>query len=166
MLKKKHLLSADGVAVLLLGAVFLFLSIGLVLLGGSVYRRVVADSQENDRMRTTLSYIANQVRRTDTAGNVQVDKFYGQDALLLMQDFDGIECITYLYCWEGSLRELFVEKGFELEPQAGLPLIPLDDISFTLSGEGLINVEALFENGKSGRLVLTPRSWFVGGGSI
>jgi hypothetical protein len=166
MLMKKNLMRAVAVAVFLLGAVFLFLSVGLVLLGGSVYRQVVADSFENDRMRNTLSYIANQVRRNDIAGNVQVGKFHGQDALLLLQNLGGIECITYLYCWEGSLRELFVEKGFELEPEAGLPLIPLDDISFTQDGEGLINVEALFDSGSSQRLVLAPRSWLGGGGSI
>jgi hypothetical protein len=166
MLKKKHLMSADGVAVFLLGAVFLFLSVGLVLLGSSVYRHVVADSQENDRMRTTLSYIANQVRRSDVAGNVRVGKFHGQDALLLLQDLDGIECVTYLYCWEGSLRELFVEKGYELEPEAGLALIPLDNIFFALSEEGLINVEALFNGGSRGRLVLAPRSWFWGGDGL
>jgi hypothetical protein len=158
MLKKKPLMSADGAAVFLLGAVFLFLSVGLVLLGGSVYRRVVADSLENDQIRTTLSYIANQVRRGDKTGNIEAGKFHGQDALLLRQDFDGIECVTYLYCWEGSLRELFVEKGNELALEAGLPLIKLDNIFFTLEEGGLIRVEALFTDNVRGRLVLAPRS--------
>ena len=158
MLKKRRLLSADGAAVFLLGAVFLFLSVGLVLLGSSVYRRVVADSQENDRLRTTLSYIANQVRRSDVEGNVQVGAFNGQEALLLSRDLDGIECITYLYYWDGSLRELFVEKGNELAPEAGLPVMPLENISFTLTANGLINVEALLEGGARAQLVLAPRS--------
>jgi hypothetical protein len=164
MMKKKAIMSADGIAVFLLGAVFLFLSVGLVLLGSSVYRRVLADSRENDQIRTTFSYIANQVRRKDVAGNVQVGKFHGQDALLLMQDVAGIECVTYLYCWDGSLRELFVEKGYELEPEAGLSLIPLENIFFTMEG-GLINVEALFANGIQSQLTLAPRSGVTGGGS-
>jgi len=158
MLKKKPLMNADGVAVFLLGAVFLFLSVGLVLLGGSVYRRVVADSKENDQIRTTLSYIANQARRQDINGNVQTGTFHGQDALLLTEDFGGIECVTYIYCWEGSLRELFVEKGNELTLEAGLPLIPLNSISFTQKEEGLISVEALFADGNRGQLFLKPRS--------
>ena len=162
MMKKKTLMSASGIAVFLLGAVFLFLSVGLVLLGGSVYRRVVAHSQENDQMRTTLSYVANQVRRKDMAGNVQVGKFHGQDALLLTQNFEDIECVTYLYCWEGSLRELFIEKGYELGPEAGLPLITLENIFFTVE-EGLIGVEALFTNGSQGRLILAPRGGVTGG---
>ncbi|MCL1906031.1 MAG: DUF4860 domain-containing protein [Clostridiales bacterium] len=165
MLKKKHMMNADGVAVFLLGAVFLFLSVGLVLLGSSVYRRVVADSQGNDQMRTTLSYIANQVRRSDIDGNVHVGKFQGKDALLLMQSFDGIECVTYLYCWEGSLRELFVEVGNDLDLDAGLPLIPLNDISFSLYPAGIIGVEALFDDGARGQIMLAPRSGVYGGGS-
>jgi hypothetical protein len=163
LLKKKHLINADGVAVFVLGAVFLFLSIGLVLLGSSVYRKVVAGSQANDNMRTTLSYIANQVRRNDAQGNIQVGEFYGQDALLLTQYLEGIECVTYLYCWEGSLRELFVEKGYELTPESGLPLIPLEDIYFSVSEEGLISVEALLSGGARGRLLLAPRSGLAGG---
>ena len=159
MLKKKHLMSADSVAVFLLGAVFLFLSAGLVLLGSSVYRHVVADSQENDSIRTTLSYIANQVRRADREGGVQVGTFHGQDALLLLRDLEGIECVTYLYSWEGSLRELFVEKGFELEPEAGLPLMPLENIYFTQDGAGLIQVEAQFASGSRGQLTLALRSY-------
>ena len=164
MLKKKHLMSADSVAVFLLGAVFLFLSVGLVLLGSSVYRGVVATSQENDQMRTTLSYIANQVRRCDIDGNVQVGMFHDQDALLLLQDYDGIECVTYLYCWEGSLRELFVEIGNDLDPEAGLPLIALENIYFTLEPTGLIGVEARFADGATARLILSPRSNVTGGG--
>ena len=165
MLKKKHLMSGDSVAVFLLGAVFLFLSVGLVMLGSSVYRKVVACSQENDQIRTTLSYIANQVRRSDLDGSVRVGEFHGRDALLLLQDFDGIECITYLYCWEGSLRELFVERGNDLEPDAGSSLIPLENISFTLEPGGLIGVEAQFVDGTLTRLMLNPRSGVAGGGS-
>ena len=163
MLKKKRLMSADGVAVFLLGAVFLFLSVGLVLLGSSVYRQVVAASQENDRIRTTLSYIANQVRRADVEGSVQLGKIHGQDALLLLRDLDGIECVTYLYYWDGSLRELFVEVGNELDLEAGLPLLPLDGISFSLNNQGLINVEARFAGGASSRLALSPRSGIMRG---
>ncbi|MCL1816734.1 MAG: DUF4860 domain-containing protein [Clostridiales bacterium] len=165
MLKRKHLMSADGVAVFLLGALFLFLSIGLVLLGGSVYRQVVAASQENDQMRTAFSYIANQVRRCDSGGNVQVGKFHNVDALLLLQEFGDIECVTYLYCWEGSLRELFVEVDNELDMEAGLPLIPLDAISFSQDHNGLILVEAQFTGGLKGSFSLLPRSAAVGGDS-
>jgi len=156
-------MSADGIAVFLVGAVFLFFSLGLVLMGSSVYRQVVSDAQENSQLRTTLSYIANQVRRSDINGNVEIGKFCGQDALLLWQNLEGIECVTYLYCWEGSLRELFVEKGNELEPQAGLPLLTLNDIFFNLTEEGLICVDALFPDGSQGRLIIAPRCGVVGG---
>lgn len=151
-------MQADSAAVFLLGAVFLFLSIGLVILGGSVYSQTLAASSENDELRTTFSYIANQIRRADAGGAVEAGRLAEVPALLLNQDFEGIACVTYLYYWEGSLRELFVEKGSELGPEAGLPLIKLAALDFHLDDQGLLAIEAAFNSGGSRRMLLSCRS--------
>ncbi len=158
ILKNKSRLQADSAAVFLLGAVFLFLSIGLVLLGGSVYSQTLSAASENDELRTTFSYIANQIRRADSHGAVETGRLDAVPALLLNQDFEGIACVTYLYYWEGSLRELFVEKDTELGPEAGLPLIELAGLDFQMDDQGLLTIEAAFDSGGSQRMLLSCRS--------
>ncbi|MCL1849761.1 MAG: DUF4860 domain-containing protein [Clostridiales bacterium] len=158
VLKERHKIRVDTAGVFMLGAVFLFLSIGLVMMGGSVYRSVIKGSGENDQIRTTFAYLANQVRRADAYGGVEVGEWEGQQALLLNQDFGGWEYITYLYYYDGALRELFVEKGTELDVEAGLPIVWLEGVGFEADERGLITVTALFEDGRSGQMLLSTRT--------
>ena len=158
VIKKRQGIRVDSAGVFLLGAVFLFLSIGLVMLGGSLYRHIMVTSGKNDATRTTFSFLANQVRRADASGGVEVGEFCGCQALLLSQDFDGWEFITYLYYYDGALRELIVEKGYELEPEAGLPIVWLEDMGFSADESGLITAWAAFEDGRREKLFLSARS--------
>ncbi len=156
--KERDKIRVDSAGVILLGAVFLFLSIGLALMGGSVYSAIMNESRDSDQTRTTFAYIANQVRRADSEGGVSVGEYNGTNALLLSQDYGGYTFINHLYCYDGALRELFVEEGTELDPEAGLPIVWLDDIRFSDEGRGLIKVWALFDNGRAEEMLLSINS--------
>lgn len=158
VIKEKQRIRVDSAGVFLLGAVFLFLSIGLVLLGGSLYSHITAGANKYDQTRTVFSYIANQVRRADINGSVEVGEWAGQEALLLNQDFDGWLFVTYLYYYDGALRELFVEKGAELDPEAGLAIVRLEGVGFQIDDRGLITVKASFEEGRYRQMYLSTRS--------
>ena len=158
VLKERKGIRVDSAGVFLLGAVFLFLSIGLVMLGGSLYHHIMMVSGENDEARTTFSYIANQVHRADAYGGVEVGELDGCQALMLEQDFGGWEFVTYLYYYDGALRELFVEKGTMLDADAGLAIVWLDGLGFEIDDQGLITARATFSNGRSERIFISPRS--------
>ena len=163
LIKEKQGIRVDSVGVFLLGAVFLFLSIGLVMLGGSLYRHIMEISGENDETRTTFSYLANQVHRADALGSVGVGEFQGRSALVLEQNFGDWEFVTYLYYYDGALRELFVEKGTELDAEAGLPIVWLNDLAFETDDGGLITAWATFANGRRSRILISPRAAAAGG---
>ncbi|HEX3000455.1 MAG TPA: DUF4860 domain-containing protein, partial [Armatimonadota bacterium] len=118
------------VAVLALCAVFFVLAMGVTLLGSGIYRGTVSASDENYTHRTALSYLANQIRRGDVAGGVAVGSFEGADAIVLT---DG-DYVTYLYCWDGQLRELYMEAGTGLTAADGVPVLPLASLTVTLVG--------------------------------
>ena len=164
VIKEKQRIRVDSAGVFLLGAVFLFLSIGLVMLGGLLYQRIMESSADNDQIRTTFSYIANQVRRADAGGGVEVGAWNGREALMLYQDFGGWMFVTYLYHYDGALRELFVEEGIELDPEAGLPIVWLEDVGFRADDRGLITVTATFADGQSEQMLLSARTAAEGGG--
>ncbi|MCL1804790.1 MAG: DUF4860 domain-containing protein [Clostridiales bacterium] len=164
VIKERQGIRVDSAGVFLLGAVFLFLSIGLVMMGGSLYRHIMEVSNENDEARTTFSYISNQVHRADASGGVSVGELGGQPALLLEQHFGDWEFITYLYYYDGALRELFVEKGTELEKDAGLAIVWLSDLGFEQDESGLITAWAVLTNGRREQILISPRTMAEGVG--
>jgi hypothetical protein len=131
MMVQSHTGRLRTVAALALCALFLLLAMGLTLLGSGVYRGTVAAADENDACRTALSYLANQVRRGDTAGGVVVGALDGVPAVALSE---GEDYVTYLYCYDGQLRELYTQRGSGLTPADGLAILPLDELVISLDG--------------------------------
>lgn len=117
-----------------LGALFLLLGLSLALMAGTVYQRVAAESDENYARRTGLSYITNQLRRADIPGGVSFGSFGGVDALILRTEPDYV---TYIYCCDGFLRELYTDPEDGLEPEDGTELLEAESLSAEYKDGGL-----------------------------
>jgi hypothetical protein len=153
----------DTAVVLLLMGMFVLLSVGIMVLGISVYNNTNELSSENYARRTALSYIANQMRRGDVQGGVELRDIDGTRALVFRQDFDGTDYLTCLYAYDGELCELFTEDGTEQELSSGVPVMPVSDLAFEAKN-GSIEVWVTDEtSGESQSLLLTPRSGLNGG---
>lgn len=139
------------VVVFCLAGLYLVLAVGVTLLGSGVYRAVASTADENYTQRTALSYVANQVRRGSSAP-VAVGQFEGLSALRLSEaGDDGSVYVTYIYCYDGQLRELYTELGSGLTAADGIALMELDSLGF--QGEG--NVLTIVANGHA--VSLLPR---------
>ena len=120
---------------ILLCALFFLLAMGLTLLSSNVYRSVAAASDATYTHRTALSYLVNQIRRSDLDGGVALGHFGGSDALYLRED----GYVTILYCYDGQLRELYTEEGLEFAPGDGVAILPLEELSIQAQ-DGLISL--------------------------
>lgn len=130
------------VVVVCLAGLFALLAMGVTLLGTGVYRAVAGDADANSAQRTALSYVVNQIRRAD-AGGVAVGTFGGADALRLTETGeDGSVYVTLIYCFEGSLRELYMEEGTGLAPEDGMAVLPLSSLSLSVSEAGNLDISA------------------------
>jgi hypothetical protein len=147
----------DTAVVLLLMGMFILLSIGVMVLGISVYNNTNKLSSDNYAQRTVLSYIANQVRRGDSNGGVEVRDMGGVEALVFRQELGGSDYLTCLYAYDGELRELFTEDGAEQELASGVSIMPIADLSFDIR-DGRIDVRVSEASGETRSLILTPRS--------
>ncbi len=165
MFKDKHRFKIDSIAVFMLGAIFLFLSIGLVVFGGSIYHNIVETSNQNDQSRVALAYFSNQIRRADLADSLEVGQLFDTEALLLKQNYDGYQYITYLYCHEGKLYEQFVEQGYEVEPSFGTPLMDMQSLAFYLE-DGLLTIDFQFADGHIEQAFYTIHSQIMAEGGI
>lgn len=150
----KHLnIGVRNIMVLLLIAAFFLLAMGITLFGSSVYRSVVAASSQNYTHRTALSYLANQIRRCDIRGGVSVGSFEGYNALVLTEG----DYVTYLYCREGELCELYMEEGTGLTAADGVAVLPLQSLAVEQKG-ALVHLTVTGDDGESRSLDVAPRS--------
>jgi hypothetical protein len=114
---QKH--SISQVFVFLLLGVFAVFSTLMVLLGAQMYRGTVEQTEQHTEKRLLFSYVSNAVRGNDTADLVAVDNRGGIDVLVFGCEADGELYETLVYCYEGTLRELFVSAQQEFEPDYG-----------------------------------------------
>lgn len=119
---------------LALFAIFAALAVGVTLLAGGVYRRCAARAEETGAGRTVLSYVTNQLRRSDRAGAVEATSFGGGDALRLEQE-EGYELL--LYCYDGQFRELYAAADAGAEPADGTALFPMETMAVSARGSRL-----------------------------
>jgi len=93
--------------------------------------------------RTAVSYIMEKVRQSDTADSISLTTLEDVPALCMLSKIDEDTYCTYLYYYEGHLKELFMRQGTSLGGQllpAGTDILELTDLTFSYAGNDLIRV--------------------------
>lgn len=104
----------------------------LVLLAGArIYRNLVDRGQEVYEQRTALQYLTTRVRQAQT---VEIGNLEDCEALILKETLEGETYTTYVYCYEGWLRELYTVAGAKLPPQAGEALLEGENLDLKQEG--------------------------------
>ena len=116
-MSRSHAISQAFVFLLL--GVFAVFSTLMVLLSAQMYRGTVDQTDRHNAQRVLSSYVNNVVRSNDSADTISVQQRGGLDMLVFGWDIDGERYETMVYCYEGSLRELFVSAEQEFEPDYG-----------------------------------------------
>jgi hypothetical protein len=129
------------------------------------YRDTAAVAEVNYTRRTALSYLVHHVRRSEAEGCVYVESFGGVDALALVEPAGGSSYITLLYCYGGQLRELYVEEGYPLLPEDGLPVLELSSLEIRAE-DGLLCFTATASDGTVSSVSVAPRCRLGGEGGM
>lgn len=145
-MKKRHVID-------LLFPIALFLvlaasSLFLVILAANVYQKSVAWEESNYESRTCLSYVTEKIRQNDENGGVTVGTFDGVPCLILFQTFGEQSYVTYLYSYEGQLRELFVQEGVLMKASDGQAILDVDHFAVEEQEDGIFRISCADENGK------------------
>ena len=153
---KKH--TIDILFAVLLFFVFACSVVMVLLFGAKIYQNTVETSDRHFNSRTSLLYITNMVRQHDEAEAVTVGRLNGQDALVLKENYDTGEYVTYIYSYEGALMEMFVEEGYELDNKFGTRIMEIGSLEVENGSDGLIKVRAVSKEGGEDTLFLDTRS--------
>lgn len=147
--------SIDVVVVLCLFLLFLVLSLLLTLFGARAYQNVVSDMDGNYELRASLSYVSNKLHATDAQGCVSLGDELGVDALALRLDGPDGDYATYLYYYEGSLREICIQDGLPFALSDAAPIVALADFTIRREEDAYV-LTALSSDGRelSTRVIL------------
>jgi type II secretory pathway pseudopilin PulG len=110
--------------------------------GSDTYLRLAAKQAQATDLRTGLSYLDVQIRKHDTRGALAIrpDPFAGKPALVIRQQIEGKDYLTWIYLYQGSLCELFVASGAKVTPDMGSLIVPMDDLQIEGVGDDAVRV--------------------------
>ena len=146
-------------ATLIIFSTFAAAVITVLLLGVSAYRNINITSRAGYDERVSLSFIWTKARTWDSASGMYVDDFYGQRALFIDEIIGGQTFHTIIYYYDGWMRELFIEAGFDFHPRDGARISRVVSLDFEEFENGLIKAFAGDEF-----VLISPRSDAGGAG--
>lgn len=143
--ERKHVI--DFLFPLALFFVLTATSVALVVLASGTYSRQVQDSEDSFVSRTALSYVTEKIHQADEYGAVYAGTFDGQDAIVICQTYSEQTYMTYLYEYDGYLRELFIQDGVDAKASDGRRILASGSFSFEESQEGLFHLYCTNKDG-------------------
>lgn len=130
MTQKKSFHVFDSLFAFLLLIAFLLFSLLLSGVGSAIYRKGTDSLNENYTTRTALAYLSEKLRQHNEAGALSETTVGDQPALALTETKDGANYITYIYYYDGALRELFTSASATPTPETGSKITDLSSFTF------------------------------------
>ncbi len=135
--QQKHII--DIFFVITLFCLFALSAIFLISIGADIYGKTVNNMEQNFDTRTALAYITEKVRQSDQQDQLSVGNLDGHPALIISSHTTSSDYQTYLYAYDGQLKELMVKQGVTLGPETGQNILAVSDFDLHLEGENLIS---------------------------
>lgn len=157
MKKEEKRNKADGLIVLLLFAVFAVCVLLLLLTGANIYQKVTRADQANYERRTGVQYLTTRIRQADVQGGLRAGKFEENDALILTEEIAGEIYETFVYCYDGYIRELFASPDSGLSPKDGDKILKACSMQ-VWEKDGMLKIEILSADGSCQEIWLSFRS--------
>lgn len=133
---RRNTSSAGGLLVFLVYGMFALFSLLLVVIGAGIYRGVVETGRGNTALRSSLFYLANQMR--SCSGEARLEGEPEAPVLVLPMQQGKYE--TRIYFKDGALCEYYGPAGGEPAAGLGERVTALDDFSIEQTGDGLFEV--------------------------
>ena len=142
----------DSLFAFLLLLIFSLFTLMLTGMGSAIYRSGVAHLDENYTSRTAIAYLSEKVGQHDRAGEISHTEVEGIPAIRFHDTVEGGSFFTYVYFYDGALRELFIREDAEPLAASGSAIVSLAGFAFDTdtespAGEPLLSAMATSEEG-------------------
>lgn len=113
---------------LVLPALFAFTAFLVIFTQTLQYYSIANRMTKNYETRTASTYLIEKFQQHDVSNAVSVTKFRGIPAILFAQENNQQ---TFLYAYDGYLRELTIYNNSFLHPEAGTKISKLEKLMIT-----------------------------------
>lgn len=146
-----------GLMALVLFGLFAVCILSVILTGAGVYRKLTERDQVTYEKRTAVQYLTTKVRQADTAGWISAEEFEGLEALVISEDIGGTVYKTWIYCYDGYIRELFAAADSQMTLDTGEKVMEARGLQVQVDGAD-VYAELTAADGTVQNVVLHLRS--------
>ena len=136
-LKKTPAHTIDRIFILALLALFAATAFLLVSIGARQYKSIADSMTTNYETRNVSSYLGEKMNQNDVAGSVVVSSVGSAPAIALSETLNDNVYTTYIYCYDGYLREITVSADTVVSPGDGQKIIEADRLLIDMVSSNL-----------------------------
>ncbi len=144
----------DTVFVVMLFTIFAVLALLVVLITTKQFKHTASVMEEDYQVRTANSYLREIVRQHDKSTVVNISDFSGNSAITFTESINGYTIITYVYCYDGYIRELSSVDSAEVAPDSGAPVIQAQALNAEMLTDDTLKISYEDEFGDAHQLYI------------
>lgn len=158
MMRKKNRIT--DIFPILLFLVFTLSALGIVTFSVQIYRGIVERAEGRYNTETAAAYLSEKFRNHDISGSIGVSSFSGCKAITIEETIKEEPYITYIYVYDGYLRELFTKtsEAGSCSASSGNEILPMQTMDIKNISDNLLKVDLVDPEGKEEVTFLSIKS--------
>lgn len=154
--KQNHMV--DSLFPMVLFFLFTFCAVVVLLLSIRIYESITDNSYRNNVSRTALTYVSEKIHQNDCGSSVSVEELDGIPALKITHTDTKDGYVTYIYCRENELQELFIRDDIVPDADAGSRIANVTVFDIMLLSPSLLQLSCEDEMGNHFQTLVGIRS--------
>ena len=148
----------DTAFILALLTLFSITSFLVIMIGAKQYHSIANHMTENYETRTITSYLVEKFHQHGVSDSVSIVDFDGIPAISLCQSVNEKHYDTYIYVYEGYLREITVSEGSTFPLEAGQKMVEANDLSIQACAGNLYCFTLTDRNGNKNQIYISQNA--------
>lgn len=157
-MKKQGRWIADLVCICAILGIFAVSALVLANVGMKVYKNIAVSNLENFEIRTSLLYISNKIKQSDSVECISIKQKDNIKLLSLIEKNDGNEFETLIYHYNGRLYELYHENNEDYSFTDGMEVMNIENFGIEMIRDNILRVNASNHKGESQSMILMLRA--------
>lgn len=130
----------DSIFIMLLFFLFALTAFVLIMIGVRQYKSTANAMDYNYEIRTVTSYLREKTRQNSSNSSISIETIDGTNALCLKNTLNNTIYNTYIYYYDGSLREMYIQEGTPFTLNLGQQIVTISGFDMVKTDDGLIIV--------------------------
>lgn len=128
---------------MLIFALFTFFALILIVTSIKSYRTVSATSDENNQLRSTITYISSKLRSADDGSVITVENIDDVQVLSIEYTLEGEKYKNYLYVVDGEMEEQLLDAKDRINLSDGNYITKIHSVDVEKVSDGLLKITAV-----------------------